>query len=273
MAQPGPVFVKLGGSLITEKTLEATPRLDVIHRLAREVRDALDDSPGMRLILGHGSGSFGHFAARRYGVHTGIRDPEGWPGMAETSAAAARLNRLVVDACLAAGVPVISFQPSASAVCEAGALTWMEVRPIEAALAHGLVPLVYGDVAFDTEQGTAIASTEDIFFYLASRIAPSRILVAGEVDGIYEEDPLKNPQSRRFPVITPSTCEGILTSLGGSRGTDVTGGMLGKVMKLLPLVQEHPDLTIHVFSGLIPGRLTEALLHSERTFGTCLRAD
>lgn len=273
MARPQPVFVKLGGSLITDKTREATPRIDIIRRLAREVRDALDASPDMRLVLGHGSGSFGHFAAQRYGVHTGVRGPEGWAGMAETSAAAARLNRLVTDAFLQAGVPAISFQPSASAVCEAGLLTRMAAGPVEAALARGLVPMVYGDVAFDVEQGTAIVSTEDIFFYLAAHIPPSRILVAGEVDGIYEQDPLVHPQTRRFPVITPSTCEGILASLGGSHGTDVTGGMLGKVMKLLPLVEQYPGLTVHIFSGLIEGRLAEALVYPDLSLGTCLRAD
>jgi len=273
MARTQPVFVKLGGSLITEKTREAAPRVDIIHRLAQEIRGALDASPGTALVLGHGSGSFGHFAAQRYHVHTGVRGPEGWAGMAETSAAATRLNRLVTDALLQARVPAIAFQPSASAVCEAGLLTWMATGPVEAALAHGLVPLLYGDVAFDVEQGTAIVSTEDIFVYLASRILPSRILVVGDVDGIYEEDPVENPRSRRFPVITPSTWEQVRASLGGSRGTDVTGGMLGKVMKLLPLVQQHPGLTIRIFSGAIEGRLTEALLHPDDSFGTCLRAD
>lgn len=273
MAQPKPIFVKLGGSLITEKTQEATPRPGVIRRLAGEVRDALGSSLNQPLVLGHGSGSFGHFAARRYHIHSGVRDPEGWLGMAETSAAAARLNRLVTDVFLEAGVPVISLQPSASAVCESGVLTRMAMDSVEAALAHGLVPLVYGDVSFDTEQGTAIVSTEDVFFYLASRITPSRILVAGEVDGIYEQDPLENPQSPRFPVITPSTLGQIRASLGGSHGTDVTGGMLGKVEKLLPLVQQHPDLTIRVFSGLIPGRLVDALLRPDVSFGTCLCAD
>ena len=36
------LFLKLGGSLITDKQREATVRLDVITRLAREVRAALE---------------------------------------------------------------------------------------------------------------------------------------------------------------------------------------------------------------------------------------
>jgi isopentenyl phosphate kinase (EC 2.7.4.-) len=62
-------FLKLGGSLITDKTRENAPRLDVIRRLAREISGALATAPP-KLVLGHGSGSFGHAAARKYG--TGI---------------------------------------------------------------------------------------------------------------------------------------------------------------------------------------------------------
>lgn len=265
------IFVKLGGSLITDKTREATPRLDVIHRLAGEVRAALDTSPDLRLVLGHGSGSFGHFAARRYGVHTGLAGQSDWRGLAETSAAAARLNRLVVDACLEAGVPVISFQPSASARKRAGVVADLATGPVQAALAHGLVPLVYGDVAFDDDQGTAIISTEDIFLYLARRIPPSRILMVGIVDGVYEADPIRYPGSHRIPVITPATLAQGGAALGGSHGADVTGGMLAKVRVLATLVAEQPNVRVHFFSGEVAGRLRAALLGDE-TFGTVLRA-
>jgi len=271
MAGSETVFVKLGGSLITDKTREATARLDVIRRLAEEIRAALDSHPALHLILGHGSGSFGHFAARRYGIHRGIEGTEGWAGLAQTSAAAARLNRLVTDACLDAGVPVIAFQPSASALCRAGDLVQMAAHPVQEALSHGLVPLVYGDVSFDAERGSAIISTEDIFSYLAERIVPFRVLMVGVVDGVYEEDPVRNPQSRCIPLLTPGMFDAIKKGLGGSHGTDVTGGMLGKVSKLLPLVERYPGVVVHFFSGEIPGRVTEALLHADAPFGTRLR--
>ena len=193
-------------------------------------------------------------------------------GLAQTSAAAARLNRLVVDACLQAGVPAISFQPSASARREHGALSWMAAEPIAEALAHGLVPLVYGDVAFDADQGTAIISTEDIFLYLSDTITPSRVLMLGVVDGIYDADPLGHPDSRRIAVITPETVHQIRAGLGGSHGIDVTGGMLGKVSTLLPLIQKHPGVIVHFFSGEIPGRLRDALAGDGKPFGTVLKA-
>jgi len=110
-------FIKLGGSVITDKNREATAQPEVIRRLAREIARARAADPGLRLVIGHGSGSFGHFVGRHYGTHLGLRDDRGWEGYARTGAAAARLNRLVTDVFLEEGVPVVSLQPSASARC------------------------------------------------------------------------------------------------------------------------------------------------------------
>ncbi len=156
------VFVKLGGSLVTDKTRALTVRPDVLLRLSHELASALADRPGMRLLLGHGSGSFGHVVAQRHGTRRGVHSLEDWRGYAETARAAAQLDRQVVDALWDAGVHVLPLQPSASASCRGGLLTSMDERPLTAALEHGLVPLVYGDVALDVEQGGTIVSTEQI---------------------------------------------------------------------------------------------------------------
>ena len=65
------VFLKLGGSLITDKERYQTPRPAVIERAAAEIAAALAARPDLRLLLGHGSGSFGHFEAAKYGVPRG----------------------------------------------------------------------------------------------------------------------------------------------------------------------------------------------------------
>ena len=46
------VFVKLGGSVITDKTLAETARPAVIARLAAEVAHALAARPALQLVLG-----------------------------------------------------------------------------------------------------------------------------------------------------------------------------------------------------------------------------
>jgi isopentenyl phosphate kinase len=261
------VFLKLGGSLITDKTREATARPEVIRRLAQEVRAALKARPELRLLLGHGSGSFGHILAHRYHVHTGCTD---FWGYAATGAIAARLNRLVTDTFLEEGMPVVSIQPSASARSRGGKLIEMATGPIQDALNHRLAPLVYGDVSFDEIQGSAIVSTEQAFFYLTKKLLPARIILAGEVAGVFTSDPLRDPAAHLIPEITSSNIEQVWQMLSGSFAVDVTGGMLSKVMTMVDLVREHPALTIQIISGRIPGVVQRALQRVEPSEGTLL---
>src|SRR5512143_3022207 len=105
---PSLVFLKWGGSLITDKSRPHTPRLEVLARLAQETAAALVQDPGLRLVLGHGSGSFGHVPARRYGTRSGVYTPEEWRGFTEVWKEAAALDRLVLDALHAAGLPALA---------------------------------------------------------------------------------------------------------------------------------------------------------------------
>ena len=77
---PELVFLKLGGSLITDKTQAYTARLEKLTDLARQIARALQTQPELRLVLGHGSGSFGHTAAKKYGTRDGISAGYRWPG-------------------------------------------------------------------------------------------------------------------------------------------------------------------------------------------------
>lgn len=270
--EPELVFAKMGGSVITDKARAETPRPDVIERLAAEIAAARTARPELRLLLGHGSGSFGHVAARRYGTRQGVRDAAGWQGFAQVAAAAARLNHIVADALLAAGVPAWSLQPSASACCRGGELEWLEMAPIEQALARGLVPLVYGDVALDAAQGATIISTEQIFAYLARRLHPARLILVGVVHGVFEADPLQDPAAHPVRYISARNWTEVRSALGGSHATDVTGGMLAKVEEMVALARELPGLAVHLLSGEHPGALQAALCGpTERVGGTIIR--
>jgi isopentenyl phosphate kinase len=256
------VFVKLGGSLITDKTRPETPRRDVIARLADEVRQALDARPDLLVLLGHGSGSFGHWHANRYGTRDGVCGREAWIGYAQVAASAARLNRLVTDVFLDAGVPVLALQPSASARCRDGVLIDLDTKPIRRALEERLVPLIYGDVALDEVRGGTIISTEEIMAFLAGELRPGRILLLGETAGVY------GPEGGIISCIAADNMEVVASSLGGSRGVDVTGGMFSKVCQMLALVQSRPGLLVHILSGMEPGLLARALLDADLAQGT-----
>ena len=261
------VFVKLGGSLITRKAGASTARPRVIRRLAREVHAALEEAPHLRLVLGHGSGSFGHVVAHQYAVQSGCKD---WLGYALTSAAAARLNRIVVDAFLKEGVPVVALQPSASALCRQEELVDLAWQPVAELLERRLVPLVYGDVALDEAQGSTIISTETILAYLALRLKPHRILLVGEVGGVYTADPHLDPGARLLERLSAERRLPETARIGGSNTVDVTGGMHSKVNSMAALVHQLPGLRVLVLSGSRPGLLRRSLVDSELNPGTVL---
>ncbi|MGB1252394.1 MAG: isopentenyl phosphate kinase [Candidatus Promineifilaceae bacterium] len=256
------IFLKLGGSLITDKTQAETIRPNVVRRIAAEIAAARAAMPSLRLLLGHGSGSFGHVAAAKYGTRGGVNSAEQWRGFAEVAAAAARLNAIMVDALLEAGVPVLSLTSHGSAHVEDGKITHINHETIVKALDAGLVPLVMGDVAFDTVRGGTIISTEEIFTFLAAKLQPSWLLLAGETNGVYDLN------REVIPLITHQTLPHIREALGGSRGIDVTGGMLTKVQTMLALVEQHPQLSIRIFSGLASDSLKNALTAPQTPQGT-----
>ena len=100
------VFLKLGGSLITDKHLADTPRLEVLARLAGEIARALNAQPQFSLLVGHGSGSFGHSAALRHNTRAGAHTPEQWRGFAAALARGASAAEAARFGCAVAGISV-----------------------------------------------------------------------------------------------------------------------------------------------------------------------
>ena len=266
------IYLKLGGSLITEKDKPETPRLDVLERLTREIAQARKARPELQLVLGHGSGSFGHVSAQRHGTRNGVHSEAGWYGFAATADAAARLNRIVATHLLRAELPVWTVQPSAALRCEDGRVVSGPEETVRLALERGLLPLIHGDVALDTVRGGTIASTEEIFEQMAAQLPPFRIVLAGEVDGVYSSDPRRDPNAVILREITPSSFESLQATLGASHATDVTGGMAAKVEQSLRMVRALAGLEVIVCGGVTPGAVYCALTALSDPPGTLIHA-
>lgn len=261
-----PVFLKLGGSLITDKATPEAARLSRIASLAQQIAAAREAQPEMQLLVGHGSGSFGHHVGKEYGTRTGVTDQHGWNGFARVGTVAARLSQIVLDSLDAAGVPALRFPPSASARCKDGEIVEMAVAPIAAALANRLVPLVYGDVALDDVRGGTIVSTEEVFAFLAEGLRPARILLAGDYEGVMDE------HGNVIPHVHANNLDAFDHALGGSASTDVTGGMVAKVREMLALCERFPGLHVHIFDGSRPDAIYAALTTQHLASGTLITA-
>lgn len=249
------IFLKLGGSLITDKATPNSARTDVLDRIAGEIAAFRRQQPETALLIGHGSGSFGHAAAAKWQAQLDAVGRQRWEAFAEVWAAAQSLNRRVVDSLRAAGLPALSLPPSASAVCRDGELIELAIEPIEECLNAGVVPIVYGDVAVDRQRGTTIVSTEQVLSYLVGPLRPDRLLLAGSEAGVYTDYP---DRQRMLDVLSPADLQAI--TLLGADNPDVTGGMADKVRRSLALAERYPTLEIRIFSGQPAGSIEAVLL-------------
>lgn len=261
-------MVKLGGSLITDKTQPYTERKDVIERLAREIKEAKDNKD-FKLILGHGGGSYPHQSASQYQTQRGIVNQDSYRGISQVQDDAAKLNRIVFSSLLAQGLNPFFIPPSASVMAEAGEIKDWYLAPLRKALELGNLPLVYGDVALDREQGCCILSTEQLLAYLASELAVDNIVLCGKYNGVFTEDPSQNPEAEQIEEITPATFSQVKKSLSGSDSADVTGGMLHKVKRCVRLAEKGIDCEI--IGARKEGRL-KRVLKGEQGLGTVIRA-
>jgi isopentenyl phosphate kinase len=275
------VFLKLGGSLITDKTQPYTPLLDVMDDLALQIKTALQAHPNLLLVLGHGAGSFGHVPASEYKTRDGLlpratplihrerdeSDESYWKGFAEVWYQASSLNRYMMKALHNVGLRAIALPPSASVIASNGQVAVWDTTPIRMALAAGIVPVVFGDTVFDEVRGGTILSTEDLFMHLTRALHPERILLAGLEAAVWADFPAR---TKIIETIMPQSFNEIKANVGKSAAADVTGGMESKVRQMLDLVEGNSDLKIQIFSGAEPGNIVRAL--TGENLGTVIMA-
>lgn len=218
------VFLKLGGSLITDKTRPGVARHAAILRVAEELASVVKQPRGPRLVVGHGSGSYGHAAANDGGLTPGADARRRLEAISRTQHRAAELHRLVIAALVVAGARPFSFAPSSFLCAANGRVNRPFVEPIFEALDLGLLPVVYGDVVLDRKRGAVIVSTEELFLLLAKEAARrdrpvTRAVWLGETAGVNDDH---GGTIARFSAATALRTARRVT---GASGVDVTGGM------------------------------------------------
>lgn len=227
------IILKIGGSVITEKSSISRAREAEIDRIMHEIAAFRKDSDS-QLILVHGAGSFGHPQAMKYRLNEGF-DAQ---GAYLTHASVKLLNSRVVESLNNAGVHALPVHPLSSCLLENGKLIDFQFGQIKVMLEKGIVPVLHGDVVMDRIKGASVLSGDRIIPYLALSLKASKIGVGSDVDGVLDE---KEAVIRK---ITPFSFMDMKKSIKGSGSIDVTGGMLGKVSELLELASKGVESRI-----------------------------
>lgn len=251
------IMVKWGGSLITDKDKPFTPRLEIIQSLAKQIKKLKEIKPDLKIILGHGSGSFGHAVASKYQTRAGVKTEDDWIGFSQVWHAARSLNVIVTQALHDQGLPAVTFSPASFISSINGKGLDFFQFPLDKALSSNILPVIHGDVIFDHLLGGTILSTEDIFLFLTDYYHPQKILLAGIEDYIWADYP-----ENKIPIksITTRNFDDIKTKIGESSSVDVTGGMIEKVKLMIDLVKKYPSIKINIFSGLSSDCLIQEVL-------------
>ncbi|MCL5430232.1 MAG: isopentenyl phosphate kinase [Candidatus Marsarchaeota archaeon] len=264
----GLVLVKIGGSIITDVNRENTAKPKVIRRLADEVKIASENA-NVKIGLGHGSGSFGHVSGSKYKTHLGLIHNESKKGASLTQHVAASLHRIVINEFCNVGANPLSFPPSSAAITTNRRIIEWDIRPITTALRHGFIPITCGDVTLDTELGVTIVSTEEPLRYIANKLKPERVIMGGDVDGVYTANPKLAKYARLVDVIDKHNIKEALSGVSGSTKVDVTGGMRSKLEYAYEIAKSC-GASVHIVNAEVPGRLYSAMVGDPVT-GTVVR--
>jgi len=181
-------IIKIGGSAITNKDKFETLNDDVLDQVTSMISDL--HKAGIKMIVIHGAGSFGHFQASKFNVQNG------GIGLCEIRRSVLKLCLLFTNKLVEAGVNAVScptflFWETKTIDEEPLSVVKHNADMIEDLVKKGFVPLLHGDVVFDQTKNFTILSGDVITRVLAEVLKPKRVVHLSDIKGIYTAPPEK----------------------------------------------------------------------------------
>lgn len=251
------IVLKLGGALITNKEKPFSLNYSVLYRICDEISQAYRECNN-KIIIIHGGGSYGHYVVKEHEEHGNIYSTE---SIAQVVWFMRELNMVITDMLNSYGLPALPVDTHAMFLRVSDRLAVFS-KPLIAMINNGLIPILYGDIIFNRIGKAEILSGDEIAWYFASLLKPSRLLFATAVDGIFDRDPADR-NARLLPTVKLSELDRLDTK--GVRGIDVTGGMRTKLLLGLKYMGEGMD--VYIFNGLKTGTIYQAICNN-KIFGT-----
>jgi isopentenyl phosphate kinase len=175
------------------------------------------------------------------------------------------LNGLVMDALIWHEVPAISIAPSSCFITENCKVKFFDETVLKAMGKLSFIPVMYGDAVLDEKLGFTVLSGDQLVAYLAIKYKATKIVIGTDTDGLFDADPKTNPNAKPYKHLTLAELKEIQPKLGKAAGTDVTGGMAGKMAELIPAVEAGVHVTI---TGATKGLSIFRALTDQSVMGT-----
>lgn len=251
------ILIKLGGSVITDKTQYRTFNKERVARLCSEIKES-----GHKVLIVHGAGSFGHVLSKRHAIQDGYVSDEQIPVVAEVQYDVRDLSGMVVKELLDAGIPAVSVPPGSCFVMDDGELVSDDTEVIERLMNTGIIPVLFGDVLMDRVKGFGICSGDLFMEVLADLFDIQKVVFVSDVDGLFTADPKINKDAELIETVDMDVLESIKSE---SNIDDVTGGIRSKMEAMLRMSTADRDCVL--VNGTVEGRLG-SLLRGENVIST-----
>ena len=247
------ILIKLGGSVITDKTGYKRFRKDVVSRLCREIKDS-----GKDVMIVHGAGSFGHVLAKEFELQKGYMRSNQIYALSKVSRDVRELNNLVLSELIDAGIPAVSIPTGSCFIMEDNELIMNDVEIIRRYAGLGVVPVMFGDVVIDRKKKFGICSGDEVMRCLANIFSPEAVIFVSDIDGLYDRDPKVSKDAKLIADVNA----GVLDSIPAETTVaDVTGGVHAKIGTMLGMCSGGRDCIL--VNGTAEGRLYSLLTGKE----------
>jgi len=256
------VIVKLGGGLITDKSLYREVRIDRVDAVSAVIRELKDS--GYSVIIVHGAGSFGHLEARKWKLSEGYDQDiseEQANAVTRVRSDMDDLNKYVVKSLMNAGVECEVMPPRKWATGVGVEFQGdLESFVRDPALP---VPITFGDVV-DTSDDTrfGILSGDHIMVRLACEIpdVSACVFLLGDADGLMDR-----PPDEPGAVLLPTWESDQSFSESHNPDIDITGGIMLKA-RCASLIARDVE-NVWLLNGTVPRRIIDIVSRGD-TVGT-----
>jgi isopentenyl phosphate kinase len=244
------ILIKLGGSVITDKSVYKRFDIGRTSRLCREIRES-----GKDVMIVHGAGSFGHVIAKEFELQKGHIRGDQTEAVAKVLRDVRELNTMIASELMNAGIPAVAIPTGSCFMMDDGELLMGDAEILRGYLKLGISPIMSGDVVLDRKKGFGICSGDTIMKCLADIFEPEMVVFVSDIDGLYDRDPKTSKDARMIKEVNEETLNMIPRE---TTVADVTGGVHNKMRLMLDMCSDGRDCIL--VSGTVKGRLQSLLM-------------